>query len=193
MSEKLIGYTVSNKAIAGVMGKFKDKEVGSLMIASDATAKSLSGDYLGDEFKNGKIVVHSDGINPGYWSEVLGGRITDGLVAIRKRSDSQYDMGCFRPGQHALSGVIYKDDPAILSSSIENSWKFVQSIHADPNGTRYHTLSSVQLNAAGIERDKVYGKEEQNAEELMYFSDELCKNADYCDRMISAGKIEWRA
>ncbi len=192
MSEKLIGYTVSNKAIAGVVGKFKDKEVGSLMIASDTMAKSLSGDYLGDEFKNGKMVIHNDGINLGYWSAVLGGRIADGLVAIRKRSDSQYDMGCFRPGQHALSGVIYKDDPALLSSSSDNTWRFVQSVHANPQGTRYQVLSSVQLNDAGVERDKVYTNSEQNTAELMYFSGELSKNAKYCDSMIRAGKIDWR-
>ena len=192
MSEKLIGYAVSDKAIAGVVEKFKEKEAGALMIASDATAKSLSGDYLGDEFKNGKRIVHSDGINPGYWSEVLGDRITDGLIAIRKRSNLQFDVGCFRPGQNALSGIIYKDDPALLSSLSDNSWIFVQSVHADPNGTRYQTSSSVQLNAAGIERDKVYGNDEQNTKELKYFSDELCKNANYCDSMIRQGRIEMK-
>ena len=92
MSENLIGYVVNDDAIAGVVGKFKDKEVGSLMIASAATAKSLSGNYIGGEFKNGKMIVHSDGINAGYWSDVLGGHVDGGLGAIRKRSDLHFDM-----------------------------------------------------------------------------------------------------
>lgn len=190
MSEKLKGYKVSDKAVAVIGAKFKNKDAGSIMIASDTTARCLSGDCQGTVYKNGKDVVQSDGINPGYWDAVLGGRLTDGLVAIRKRSEFQYDICCFRPGTSPLSGVIYKNDPAILSSDDGTTWSFVQSFHADPNGERYQALSSVHQNAACVERDRVYLCEEQNSAELMYFSSELTRNADYCDRMIREGKIE---
>lgn len=191
MREKLRGYKVSDKIVAVIAAKFKNKDVGSIMIASDATARGLSGDYLGAVYKNRKNVVQSDGINPGYWDEVLGGRLTDGLIAIRKRSELQYDIGCFRPGTNSLSGVIYKNDPAMLSSEDGTIWSFVQSFHADPNGERYQALSSVQQNAACVKRDRVYLCEEQNTADLMYFSRELARNADYCDRMRCEGKIEW--
>ena len=186
--EILNAYKINYSAIQPVMDLFDGQPNGSIMIASDCRAHELSGNFTYVESKNGKTVIHSDGVNPAYLKTVLDCN-RDGVIVFRKATDSRMDMSVFRPKESELSGTFYADDPAALSANGVYLY-FIQGQHADPNGTRYQQSCTVHNNLVGVKRDYIYGPDEIYRNELLYFSEECDKNGKYVDAMIRKGVIK---
>lgn len=157
-----------------------------MAILDTPTVKSLSDNFENAVVINNKEVVFSDGIILGYWKSMFSNPNIEPIIAIKKVSDSRYDVGRFRLGCIPPLGLIFKNDPAELACDNSTGWYFIQTLHADLPDGRYQDVATTSGLLSQCDKMRAFNQAEiVSTPALTYFDSELTKNSQYCDNIIA--------